>query len=430
MNKNYIKIVIVYSLLQTSLSSATTINDAISQSLNNNPDLITQQHQYNISIDSITKANTGFQPSIDVRAEAGFEQDPNRVDQDLSPVLGSITTTQPLYSGLSTVNDVARAEAESKQEYLRTSATAQKISFSIAQAYLEVLRTQEIVDLSKLNLETHFRLEKEIKERYDQGVSNRADYSQMEGRTALSQSNVIAAVNNLEDARANYEALTGVAVDGFIKPSLTNELLPSEKQQALDIALLEHPLIRAADETINAAKAQYKGTDSPFRPSVDLQFKAEWGEDIAGLSTSHEEYSAKVVVNWNLFQGGRDQINKKIASSQINVAKSTRDRTLRQVFQEARLSWAAYDAAVRQKGFQQDHVDYTSETQKLYEEQFQVNRRTLLDVLDIENELFRARSAAVSADYAELIAKYRLYTSMGRMLKAVKLEETYFNLGQ
>jgi len=82
---------------------------------------------------------------------------------------------------------------------------------------------------------------------------------------------------------------------------------------------------------------------------------------------------------------------------------------------------AISNAAIRQKGFNKQHVGFSKETQDIYEQQFKVNRRTLLDVLDIENELFRARTAYITADYAELSAKYRLLRSTGQMLKALDL---------
>jgi len=289
------------------------------------------------------------------------------------------------------------------------------------------LRTKETVELSQLNLDTHLRLQKDIKDRFTNGVSNRSDWTQMEGRTALSQSNLITATNNFEDAKANYEALTGFAVDEFEKPVPDVNLVPEQRQQALQTAEKEHPLLKAATETIDAATAQYKDSKSPYMPKVDLVLKSEWDDtDVGNQQVRTDGYSAKVVVNWNLFRGGADKANRKIASSQVNVAKSTRDNTHRQVMQEVRLAWAAYNAAIRQKEFNKQHVGFSKETQDLYEQQFKVNRRTLLDVLDIENELFRARTAYIAADYAELSSKYRLLRSTGQMLKALDLVD-YIN---
>jgi len=289
------------------------------------------------------------------------------------------------------------------------------------------LRTKETVELSQLNLDTHLRLQKDIKDRFTNGVSNRSDWTQMEGRTALSQSNLITATNNFEDAKANYEALTGFAVDEFEKPVPDVNLVPEQRQQALQTAEKEHPLLKAATETIDAATAQYKGSKSPYMPKVDLVLKSEWDDtDVGNQQVRTDGYSAKVVVNWNLFRGGADKANRKIANSQVNVAKSPRDNTHRQVMQEVRLAWAAYNEAIRQKEFNKQHVGFSKETQDLYEQQFKVNRRTLLDVLDIENELFRARTAYIAADYAELSSKYRLLRSTGQMLKALDLVD-YIN---
>ena len=410
-------------VLHSASSQALTLEQVVSKALKENPDFVTQTHQQQISEESIAISNSGFLPKLDLKAEAGYNKAPYTVsNKDQVPVTGSVTLTQPIYSGLSTVYDVDRTEAELRQESLKTFSTAERVALAITQAYLEVLRTKETVELSQLNLDTHLRLQKDIKDRFTNGVSNRSDWTQMEGRTALSQSNLITARNDFADAKANYEALTGFAIDEFEKPFLEASFMPEKRALALEVAAKEHPLLKAATETIDAASAQYKVTKSPFMPKVDVVLKSQWNDsDVGNQQVRTDGYSAKMVVEWNLFSGGADDANRKIASSQLNVAKSTRDNTHRQVMQEVRLAWAAYDAASRQKEFNQQHVTFSKETQDLYEQQFKVNRRTLLDVLDIENELFRARTAYIAADYAELSSKYRLLRSTGQMLKALKL---------
>jgi len=413
-------------MIQSATSYAVSLEQVVSDALKDNPDFATQTHQQQISRDRVTKSKSGFLPSLDVSGRTGPRRNhsSDKRDRDQVPSSAAIILTQPIYSGLSTVYDTERTEAELREEALKTFSTAEQVSLAIAQAYLEVLRTKETVELSQLNLDTHLRLQKDIHDRFANGVSNRSDWTQMEGRTALSQSNMITAINDFEDAKANYEALTGFAVDEFEKPVVDANLVPEERSQALKDAAQKHPLLKAAKETVEASLAQYKGTKSAYMPKVDLLLKSEWDDPDTGFPDERDDsYSAEIVVNWNLYHGGADQANRKIARSQVEVAKSTRDNTHRQVMQEVRAAWAAYDSSRRKKEFNQQHLTFSKETQDLYEQQFKVNRRTLLDVLDIENELFRASIAYITADYAELSSKYRLLRSTGQMLNALHLTD-------
>jgi len=415
--------VMIGGIFYSVTANALSLEKAVLKSLKDNPEFVTQTHQQKISEDTVSKSNSGYMPRLDFNAAAGYQYSPHAINKKSTPLNGALVLTQPIFSGLSTVYSVEESEEESKQEFLKTFSTAEQISLAITQAYLEVLRTQETLKLSEENLNAHERLEVDIKDRYTNGVSNRSDLTQMEGRTSLAKSNVMIAVNDLEDAKANYEALTGFEIDSFEKPEPDMGLVPIKRKQALEMAAIEHPLLKAAKRTISASLAQYEGTKSPYMPNVDVVLKAAWDdEDVTAGIGRDDGYSAKVVMNWNLFRGGEDKVNRQIASSQVNVAKSTRDNTYRQVMQEVRLAWAAYTSASRQKTFNDEHAGYSKETKALYEQQYKVNKRTLLDVLDIKNELFRAKTAYISSDYAELAAKYRLLRSTGQMLKSINLE--------
>lgn len=127
-------------------------------------------------------------------------------------------------------------------------------------------------------------------------------------------------------------------------------------------------------------------------------------------------------LRYNLFNGGSDSDLSERAAYQLNKAKDLRDNSYRQVEESLRLSWSALDLTLQQKNFLADHVDSASATVIAYEKQYRIGQRTLLDLLNTENELFEARKDYLDAHYSEQYAKYRVMNATGNLLNALLVD--------
>ena len=115
-----------------------------------------------------------------------------------------------------------------------------------------------------------------------------------------------------------------------------------------------------------------------------------------------------LMVRYNLFNGGADTARSRSTSALQSQAKDIHLNAYRQVEEGTRLAWAARDSLLQQKEFFRKHVDSSYDTVQAYKKQFTLGKRTLLDVLNTENELFEARRSYINADYDELYAEYRI----------------------
>ncbi|SUQ29184.1 Agglutination protein [Vibrio vulnificus] len=127
-------------------------------------------------------------------------------------------------------------------------------------------------------------------------------------------------------------------------------------------------------------------------------------------------------MRYNLYNGGTDSANSESAAYQLNKAKDLRERTFRSVEEGLRLAWSALDLTLQQKEFLSDHVDSASDTVIAYEKQYRIGKRTLLDLLNTENELFEARKGYLDAKYAEQYAKFRVMNATGQLLNALRVD--------
>jgi adhesin transport system outer membrane protein len=128
-----------------------------------------------------------------------------------------------------------------------------------------------------------------------------------------------------------------------------------------------------------------------------------------------------VRLNYNLYSGGTHKRIKEAAVQQNIQATEIRRQTIRDTELTVRLSWAAFEATNGQKKHIRQYVIATKESQIAYEKQFRLGRRTLLDVLDSENELFQARQDYVNADYDELFSEFRLFNAKGELMRAFRI---------
>jgi len=422
-------ITVFCTALSTSVC-AISLEQAVKDALQTNPELLEQNQQFLISEHRIDQASSGYKPSLDLRAATGRQRTKSTFttggkDVDLTPIESSLVFTQPLFEGFKTTHDVASSEANNRAERLQTLTKAEQISLQVAQAYLNVLKTEEVVKLAERNLKVHDELYQQIKRRYDKGASDKADMTQVEGRIALANANYLSSLNNYEDSKANFEAVAGFLVRDFSRPSVNAALVPKSREQALDIAAKEHPQILSSRESVKSAQESFEGAKSPYMPKLDLELSSRWNEDDNGVKGTNNELSALLVLNWNLYQGGHDSAQRKIALSQMDASKSASNKVLRQVLQEIKLAYAALESTKRQKRFRQEHVVFSKESRRLYKLQFDAGKRTLLDVLNTENEVFNSSTAYVESDYAYISAQYRILTATGRMLAAVHVRSPW-----
>ena len=128
-----------------------------------------------------------------------------------------------------------------------------------------------------------------------------------------------------------------------------------------------------------------------------------------------------VRVRYNLFAGGKDLAREKETAYKLGEAKEIRQRAQREVVEGVNLAWNAFEMLAPQKQYIRDHVVASKDTQSAYAQQFNLGQRSLLDLLDTENELFEARKDYLQAEYDEIIAKYRVLNSTGRLLDSLKV---------
>lgn len=416
------------ALVAAPAASALTLQEVIRDTLQESPDVRITANERLARNHELEQARSGYYPTVDVTAGYGREWSENSNtlappppdDETLTRTEAGIQLRQMLFDGFGTANEVERQRARIRSAAYSVSSRAENTGLSTVEVYLNLLKHQRLVALAEDNLEAHQRIHDQIELRAERGVGRKAELNQIQGRLALARSNLIAAKANREDARTDYLRVVGNLPDGELeRPPMPEARLPGTSGQAVSKALENHPTLQSAHADVEAVDAQYEAAKQRYFPRFDLELSRSWNNNIDGIEEDDEDWQAMVRMRFNIFNGGADMARRKEVAYRINEAKEVRGRTHRQVEQSTRLSWNAYQATGERLDYLNEHVEASKRTREAYTQQFNLGQRTLLDLLDTENEVFEANQAYIEGDTDHLFAAYRVVAGMGQLLETV-----------
>lgn len=409
------------AVLAASLSTqsiAETLHDAVQKTIKENPDLQSYKDDRLATEQQIGQVRAAFFPTIDLQGGYGFEQSDNpttraRLGGKKGTVAydraeSSIKLRQMLFDGLATPNEVSRTKAATNAKAFLVYSQAEYRALEAVEAYLDVMRAEELLDIASENLEAHENYNEQIKLRIQYGKDRKGDADQSEARIARAKSNKRNAEGNLNDAKTRYMKVVGALPGKLEAPVRPDPKLPKCMDEAVEMAVANHPQLKSANADIEEATYQHKTASAPFMPRVDFESGASYNNNLDGIPGKNEDLTAMVQVRYNILNGGKDLARRKQTAHQIDQAKDIRDNTYRQVVQNMRESCIAYETRQSQVQFNREYWDRAKEVEKAYQLQFSMGQRTLLDLLDTTNEKFVAESNLVNSEYDELFAAYRI----------------------
>ena len=426
-------IIVLTGCCLTEAASAESLTGVVREALGTNPDVAEARNQWLARREEVREAEGGFLPSLDLNAGIGYEYTDSpgtraagNDSNELTRKELGLTVRQMLFDGWGTRSEVQRQQARTSSAAARLLAVGESTALSATEAYVDLGRFASLKGISEESLEIHLRIADQIRLRSEAGVGRRADLEQVTSRVALAEVNLVAAEVNLEDAQTTFQRVVGrlpddqaVSLDG-----LQPDGIPSTRGEVLEIAQANNPVLAVAAADIDAAKAQAAAARQFDMPRFDLEIGGNLNDDIDGVEGRADDLSAMVRMRYNLYRGGSDRARKRATAINVNEARDVRDRSIRQLEETIRLAWAALLATDAQLPLLRQQIDAAVATRDAYEMQFNIGQRTLLDVLNAENEVFQARQDLVDTRADNLLAQYRLLEAMGTLVDELGVGET------
>lgn len=417
------------SFAQTALS----LQESVEKAVTSNPELGARFQDFQSSMEGQNVAQGGLLPEVNAEGWIGKEWRGSTSlsrSHDWTRKGYTLQLRQLIFDGNSTLNTVRQLGLEKLSTYYDLVSTIDSVAMEAAAAHIDVQRYREMESLARENYQMHLNTLGQVRERSESGVGRGVDLEQAMGRQALAQSNLMTESGNLNDVLQRYRRIVGQAAPAvLVDAPVLDSKLPSNPEN-FDNSLLANPsilskqaLLQAADKGVDVARGNFSPT-LELRASTGRDRNERPNED-TGRHHTAQASNVQLVASYNLYRGGADSARVRQTKAQSYAARDVRDYTCRNVQQELSIAWNNIVRLREQIPFLRDHELATSKVRVAYMQQFQIGQRSLLDLLDTENELFDARRALRNAEYDLKLAELRWLTFSHQLLPALGLQQPH-----
>lgn len=430
MHRNSVAIAIMACLATwSSTGLAYDLKEAAQEAALRNPEVVSKWHAFREASQNIDVARGGYYPKVDLSTGVKREHldEAGAAGRNVSYTTRgtSLFLNQMLFDGFATKSEVERFSYAQRVRYFEMLDKTSETALEAARAYNDVLRYRKLAQLAEENYVQHRAIHEQISRRVKAGVGRQVDLEQAGGRLALAESNLLVESSNLHDVSARFQRIVGKAPPAAVsEPALLNKEIPKTKAEAVALAYQNNPALLAAQESIVAATAEARGTNAAFMPKLYFQARHDLGHKVDGIDNPPDSSltSYGIVLNYNLYNGGSDSARKRQYAERVNIAKDLRDKACVDIRQGVSIGFNDLKKLAEQIEYLDQHQLSSEKARDAYRKQFDIGQRTLLDLLDTENELFQARRAYRNALHDQFLAYARTQAGMGKLLQQMGLQ--------
>ncbi|MDY0225732.1 MAG: TolC family outer membrane protein [Desulfomicrobium apsheronum] len=408
-----------------------TLQKSVIDTLRYAPRLEMIKHNREAVGHDLDKSKGRWYPKLDIRGGVG--SDSYNAERDV-PDEGdwmnrgeiSAILSQRLYDGGEASSQIRLDERRAASLDHRVFDNAESLALDAVIANLEVYRQRELLFLAEENAKAHRDILSSLKEREEAGAGSVADVTQTQGRLSMAQASIEKTRSALQAALNEYQRLTGVLPGKIAVDPYPQDLIPASLDDMTAQAIGNNPKINAAGEDVNAEAERINIAKANYHPYVYLELSSSYSDGVENQETWERTDAAMVRFNWNLFNGGSDVAGHKATKARKRQAEADKYDLTLAVENETKTTWAQYKSSLNEVKEYTSAVQYNRDTKEIYLEQFGVAQRSLLDVLDSENEVFQSSSQLVTSSVNEQIAAYKLMALSGNLISALGVDPALY----
>lgn len=414
--------------------AAQNLPDAVRKAIDAHPEVQARYHDFVSSLEDKNIAKAGWRPVINAQGWVGHEwrsNVPASPSFDWNRTGWSLELRQLIFDGGITTNQIRNYGFEKLAKFYDLRATSESLADDVVNAYLDVQRYRRTRALAQDNFNTHAKTLDQIRQRQQSGVGRGVDLEQAVGRLSLAQVNLMTESNNLNDVSQRYRRVVGEYPSATLAPvpGVDASRLPQQGGvQEFEQALRASPQVLSKQALVQASQAVQEMAKGAYAPKVELRAATGRDRDLPaamGSTSNIQNSSVQVLLTYNLYRGGADEARIRQTAAQSYAAQDVRDYTCRNVQQDLSVAWNNIVRLRQQMPFLREHELATAKVRTAYTQQFQIGQRSLLDLLDTENELFQARIALVNAESDLKKYEYQWLTKASRILQTLGLAQPY-----
>ncbi len=422
-----IKKTILFLCTATVILQGQSLQNSLGQVLENNPLVLERLANYKETTNDLGIARSEYLPTLDLSSSFGFERtgiENNHLvaqeDKNLNYYENSLTLMWNIFNGFGTSNKVDYQKARIVASAYNFIEKADDVAFDLTRTYIELVKQHELLKISQENVEINENIFSKINDLYKSGLTTKSEVRKIEASLFLARSNAVVQENNNMDAEFNFKKVFGLSIDSeFVEVPKFTVMLPKTLDEAREYVVRNNPSIMVSDFNIKAAKYLKKQKAKEFYPKLDMIIQQNIDTNTYGIEEDRNRFRAGLTLTYNFYRGGKDTQESEKAQQEINRNIQTKSELEREAIEGLELSWSADKMTAKQLVELLKYKDYSEDTLELYKEEYNLGKRTLLDLLAVQNDFINSKSQIVKAKYDNLFAKYRILDAMGLLIAGV-----------
>nr|AOR51283.1 hypothetical protein [uncultured bacterium pBF1] len=417
--KNKWALLTIFSLCAISALNALTLQDGVKEVLTTNPIVQERLHNYRATLEDLRTTEAQYLPTLDYTGSIGREKtdSPNTGNVSLNFYEHSLQLSQNLFNGFGTIYEANYNKARILSAAYNYVENANDVAFNFTTAYINALKASDIVQIAESNVKYNKEISIKVEKLFNAGMTTRSEVEKAETSLALAESNYVVTQNNLDDALFNLERVYGKRVNAEdLQGAIFSGEMPDSLEEMREYARLHNPSVLVNDYNIKAANAQKLSLQKGYYPIINAFARQSWANNVGGLAGNDDRTKFGLNFSYNLYRGGADESQIQKSLSKIHQESEIKRDTLRKLDEQGSLSWAAKQNLQRQITFLKRYEATSKKTLELYEKEYDLGRRTLLDLTTAQNDHVSSQTQIVRAENDLLLAHYRVLDAMGTMV--------------
>lgn len=422
--KKYWSIAALAVLVAGTSASALSLDEGMDEVLSTNPVVIERLNNYRATLEDIRGAEAGYLPSLDWVSSVGWEKTKSPATAFQGKTYNiyehSLQMTENLFNGFGTTKMVEYHKARLLAAANHFIEKANDTALNYTQAYINVLKARQLMTIAQENITFNEDIHTKVSKLFDAGLTTRSEVEKSDTSLSLARSNLIVAKNNLADAMFSLQRFMGRPVSADeLQPIVFSPTLPTTAETMLAYTLAHNPSMMVSTYNVKAACILHEQRKSNFYPKVDAIVRQSYNNNVSGLEGNDDRFRAALTLSYNLYKGGADEAAVQQELSHIHQEQQTKHQKERELIEQGELSWSAYTYVGQQLEQLKKYKSTSEKTLELYKKEYDLGRRTLLDLLVAQNDYIAAKQQIVKAEHDLLFSKYRILDSMGSMVHTV-----------
>lgn len=407
-------------------AAAASLEEELATLLVEHPNIRAAEKSVEAQRQEVKRLMSDFLPRVSAQSEISYERIDSPAERNQGDGQGgkpssrtaqraSIALSENLFNGYQTTSQVRTARLNKELALLTLEGTRQSTLFEGVTAYINVLRQVRLIELAEENeatIQQQLNLEDE---RVQRGSGVAVDVLQAKSRLQVAKERRVTFEGALKDAISRFTQTFNhpPSIDSMMDPTPPVDLVPSDLERAVDIALTNNPALGNSGVTIEVARERQRAVRGELYPSIDMETRLAFEKNAGAVLGVRRDYSATLRATWDIFTGFSTRNLMAQAAFNVGASKDQYEFSARKVIEQVKLSWQALATARERLQLLENAVNIASEVFSSRQKLREAGKETVINVLDSSNEVNNAQINFTSAAYDERLSIYQLLLSMG-----------------